>query len=155
MAEELEAVLGRWVSEETAQEIEETVIVPEARDDSSATEGDSIDRSVLESLRELQEEGEPDIISELVQLFVEDTPPQLAALREAVDASDAQSVERIAHTLKGSCGNMGAVRMAKLCEELQGVGASGNLARVPELLDQLEAEFELVSKLLKAEQSGV
>jgi two-component system, sensor histidine kinase and response regulator len=154
-AEELEAVLGRWVSEETAQEIEETVIVPEARDDSSATEGDSIDRSVLESLRELQEEGEPDIISELVQLFVEDTPPQLAALREAVEASDAQSVERIAHTLKGSCGNMGAVRMAKLCEELQGVGASRNLARVPELPDQLEAEFELVSKLLKVEQPGV
>ena len=50
---------------------------------------------------------------------------------------------------------MGAVRMAKLCEAPQGVGASRNLARVPELLDQLEAEFELVSKLLKAEQSGV
>ena len=30
-AEELEAVLGRWVPEETVQEIEETVIVPEAR----------------------------------------------------------------------------------------------------------------------------
>jgi hypothetical protein len=47
------------------------------------------------------------------------------------------------------------VRMAKLCEELQVIGASRKLARVPELLDQLEAEFELVSQMLKAKQSGV
>lgn len=70
---------------------------------------------MLESLRELQQEGEPDILDELIALFLEDTLQQLAALREAVENEDTQSVERIAHTLKGSCGNMGALRMATLC----------------------------------------
>ena len=62
---------------------------------------------MLASLRELQEEGEPDILDELIELFLTDVPPQLVSLKVAVEAGDAHSVERIAHTLKGSSANMG------------------------------------------------
>ena len=110
-----------------------------------------MDRSMLASLRELQEEGEPDILKELIELFLTDVPPQLAALREAVEAGDAHSVEQIAHTLTGSSGNMGATRMAAICSELEDVGASGDLSRAPELLERLEEEFGHVRKALEAE----
>jgi len=46
---------------------------------------------------------------------------------------------------------MGARRMAAICPELQYVGASGDLSRVPELLERLEAEFGRVRPALEAE----
>jgi CheY-like chemotaxis protein len=149
--EELEAVLKRWIPEPdtAASASEEETGGAVAPEDTTS----SLDRSVLEGLRELQEEGELDIIAELIELFSSDVPPQLVALREAVEGGNAHLVERIAHTLKGSCGNMGAIRMAKFCEQLQEVGASQDLVKVPGLLDQLEAEFHRVCSMLQAERS--
>ncbi len=63
----------------------------------------------------------------------------------------ARSVERIAHSLKGSSGSMGAQRMSAMCAELQDVGASGDLYRAPGLLNRLEGEFGRVRAALEAE----
>ncbi len=106
---------------------------------------------MLAGLRELQEEGEPDIVAELAELFLEDVPPRLKALRDAVEGGEAHSVQRVAHVLKGSCGNMGASRMATLSAQLQEVGASGDLAGAPQLLERLEEEFGRVRPALEAE----
>jgi PAS domain S-box-containing protein len=140
---ELEAVLERWVSEE--KELEEGATVS-AVDYGSAVgenseEEDPLDRNVLAGLRELQEEDEPDILDELIELFLADVPPLLAALRQAVEAGDAHSVERIVHTLKGSSANMGAKRMEAICAELEETGRSENLAGAPVRISRLEEEF--------------
>jgi len=132
--EQLEQVLARWVSRE------EKKTEPGAY----AASGPSIDHSVLDGLRDLQGEGEPDILCELIELFLADLPPQLVALREAVQSGDFLSVERIAHTLKGSSGNMGAVRMAAICAELGEIGRSETLAGAPVWISRLEEEFERV-----------
>ncbi|MCA1687799.1 MAG: response regulator, partial [Actinobacteria bacterium] len=94
--EELAAVLERWVPNTD----EDKASVFEAGEGSVGedSEENPLDRSVLAGLRELQEEGEQDILNELIELFLADVPPQLVALREAVEAGDAHSVERIAHT---------------------------------------------------------
>ncbi len=84
-------------------------------------------------------------------MFFDDTSFRLAALREALKEGDAHSVERTAHALKGSSGNMGAARMAAICAELQDVGVSGSLAHALDLLGQLEEEFERVRPALEAE----
>ena len=63
-------------------------------------------------------------------------------------------MERVAHTIKGSSGNMGAARMAEICSELQEVGASGYLSRAPELLEGLEVEFGRVRLALGTEVEG-
>ena len=58
----------------------------------------------MADLSDLQEEGDPDLLKELMELFLADVPLQLIVLRKAVDAGDVSSVERIVHTLKGSRG---------------------------------------------------
>ncbi len=75
----------------------------------------------------------------------------LVALKEAIEKHDATSVERVAHTLKGSSGNMGATRTAELSDQLQDAGASGDLAAAPALLERLEVEFEHVRSALNTE----
>ena len=146
--EELEAVLERWVSKAD----EDKVSVFEAGD-GSATREDSeegpLDRSVLAGLRELQQEGEPDILEELIDLFLTDVLPQLVTLREAVEAGDAHSVERIAHTLKGSCGNMGAVRMEALCTELEDAVRSKDIAAAAVRISRLQEKFGHVRAVLE------
>ena len=145
-AAELDAVLARWISQ-----VDEERSAPEETEGTAvqADATDPLDQSVLEGLREL---GDSDLLTELVNLFVEEVPPHLEALRQVVESGDAPSVERIAHTLKGSCGNMGATRMASLCAKLQDAGASEDLSSSSELLKRLEAEFERVRSVLEAER---
>ena len=143
----LEAGMDDYISKPVKSEELAAVLKPWIPADGSSK--DPLDPGVLASLREL---GDPDLISELAQIFLDDTSSRLTALREAVEGDDASSVERIAHTLKGSSGNMGATRMAAICAELQNVGASGNLARAPELLGRLVAEFERARPVLEAQR---
>src|SRR3954466_8493496 len=61
----------------------------------------------------------PEIIDQLIELFVESTPPLLAELRDAAAQADGDAVRRAAHKLKGSCQNIGAGFMAKLAHDLE------------------------------------
>ena len=64
----------------------------------------------------------PEIIDQLIELFVESTPPLLEELREAAERGDGEDVRRTAHKLKGSCQNIGAGFMAKLAHDLERAG---------------------------------
>ena len=91
------------------------------------------------------------MLSELMVMFRDDVTSGLSSMRKAVEGGDASSVEKTAHTLKGSSGNLGATRLAAVCAELERVGASGDLAPAPALIDRLEAEFERARPALEAE----
>jgi HPt (histidine-containing phosphotransfer) domain-containing protein len=108
-----------------------------------------LDAEVIAGLRELSDEDGPDILVELVEMYLGDTPPRLVALREAVGQSDAEAVKQIAHSVKGSSGNLGAQRMARLCAELETAGTNRDLARATRLLRRIEAEFGRASEALK------
>jgi PAS domain S-box-containing protein len=61
----------------------------------------------------------PEIIDQLIELFVESTPPLLDELRAGAAAGDGEAIRRTAHKLKGSCQNIGAGFMAKLAQDLE------------------------------------
>ncbi len=142
--EELEAVLERGVfrSEDHGNTLEEAT----ADNDLIAETLDPLDRGVLKGLRELGGQG---FLEELKDLFLEQAPAQLGALRRAAREKDALSIVRGAHTLKGSCGEIGASRMVAICVALEGVGGSGELERVPMLVERLNAELERVREALE------
>ncbi|MDQ4128228.1 MAG: PAS domain S-box protein [Actinomycetota bacterium] len=146
--EELAKVLDRWVARGGAGDSEAATNGPLATEPNADTEDRPLDPGVLAGLREL---GDAELLSELARIFLDDTSSRLAALREAIEDGDAPAVERAAHTLKGSSGNMGATKMANICSRLQEAGASGDLSRVPGLPKALEEEFERVRLALEAE----
>ncbi len=139
--EDLDAVLRRWIPHPEQE--------PPAHED-GGPEVPAVDLSVLESRRGPQRDGEPDKLARIVLLFMEDVPPRLESMRQAVGRGEAQSVEETAHLLKGGSGYMGATRMAEICARLQEGASSGALAHAPDLLDELEEEFQRVCPALES-----
>lgn len=79
--------------------------------------GSPVDPDVLEMLASLQEPGEPDILIELLTLFLRDTPERLRDLTSpAVTAVEAG---RVAHAVKGSAANLGATQLQTLAHDLE------------------------------------
>jgi two-component system sensor histidine kinase/response regulator len=113
---------------------------------------DAVDMAVLISFEEAQMEGEPDLIVELIDLYLEDTPHRIAALQESLATTDALSLKRAAHSLKGSSANLGARRVAALCEELEQTASNDSFSKVRALLRELEQEFEHVQQAFAAER---
>jgi len=79
-----------------------------------------VDTEVLDMLASLQEPGEPDLLSELVSLFLRDTPERLQDL--ARHPLEAAPVARVAHAVKGSAGNLGAMHLQELASRLEQAG---------------------------------
>jgi HPt (histidine-containing phosphotransfer) domain-containing protein len=104
----------------------------------------ALDPGVLESLRQLNQEGQPDVVHEVLTVFLSDAPLRVAAIEEAVRSGDATWVHRAAHAFKGAAGNIGATILHNHCRELDEVAKSGTLARAPELARQIREEFNRV-----------
>lgn len=113
---------------------------------------DVVDREVLDSLRAQRSAGEPDLLSELIGLFIGDLGPRMAGLRAAISRRDAGAAARLAHALRGSCGNFGAARMAALCERLERQARSGSIGGAEPMVRQLQVESRRLRHALEAER---
>jgi CheY-like chemotaxis protein len=106
----------------------------------------AIDSAVLEILE--VEMGE--FMSQLIDLYIENTPKLLANMRQAVVQGDADLLARAAHTLKPSSAILGAIPLAALCEELEGMGRAGAMEGTSNKLERVEAEYERVKAALNS-----
>ena len=125
----LDAVLERWLGVAP-------VTAPSAEPDMAASDA-LVDEARMRTFRD----DYPDIVDQLVDLFLESTPPLLEELHSALDGDDGKELRRAAHKLKGSCQNVGATFMATLCKSLeQGDGdARETLAELDAALAPTEA----------------
>lgn len=107
-----------------------------------------IDPEQLESLRELNEPGEPDLVTELIDIFFSQSPSTITDLKKAVDEGNAKNVEKLAHKLKGSAANLGAEKMRSFCQEMEEKGRTSQLANSKELFESIQNSFREVSGVL-------
>jgi len=112
---------------------------------------DALDRSVLASLRELQDDGDPDIVAEVGGLFLEHSPQKIAAILQAVENGDAKGLQTAAHSLKSSSAYVGAMRLSELSRELEMMGRSQIMDRAEEMAERLNREHKQVMMELDAE----
>ena len=80
--------------------------------------------------------------AELMELFLDQAPEILTSLREAVEANDPGGNQRSAHYLRGSSGNIGAMRVEALCAELEALGGSGKVDETTDVLAMLQKTFD-------------
>ncbi len=111
-----------------------------------------LDQSVLDGLRELQEEGEPDFLTELIDIFLEDSASLVQELNDAVNAQDLSRVRMAAHTLKGSSGNLGANLFSKICYEMELSARNDDLSGAEKILPTLTREYDMVHEFLSRER---
>ena len=100
-----------------------------------------LDRSVMVAIRALGDPGEPDVYAEVAHLFLVDVPIHLSALGVGIAAADTESVWQIAHRLRGSALEMGAVRMAPLCAAIEHEARAGSLEHAAAQAESLDREF--------------
>ncbi|WZP00664.1 Hpt domain-containing protein [Isosphaeraceae bacterium EP7] len=90
-----------------------------------------------------------ELISELVQIFLEDAPQLVEELGAALARGDTAQVHRSAHSLKGSASNFSAGPVVESALRLELMGKSGNLADAPSEFRALEANLLDLERDLK------
>ncbi len=138
---DLEAMLTKWIPQSASGCLENPAFPSAGRGELTA----AMDPAVLANLRQL-DEGE--VLTELIMLFLNTMPPQLTALRQACGEGDGRTVERIAHTLVGSTGNLGLWRMHEWCKQLETLGKANDPQSAHPLVNRLAEQFEELRPLL-------
>jgi len=112
----------------------------------------SVDLAVLASYETVRLDGEPDLIVELIDLYLEDAPRRVAVMRESLAKRNWPSVKRAAHSLRGSSGNLGVLQIALICDEIEGIESGDPFPSIAALLSCLEQELEQVLQVFLAER---
>ena len=113
----------------------------------------SVDLSRLQELAE--EAGSPRIVEELSLIFVEDMERRLESLREAAAERGERKLLSVIHSVKGACGNFGAIRMAALSEKIEKRIKRGDLLSLDLEVGELCSEFQVVRRVLDLEVFGI
>jgi HPt (histidine-containing phosphotransfer) domain-containing protein len=85
--------------------------------------------------------GDPELLHELVDFFLEMAPQQVEDLATVVAAGDVAQVDLHAHSLKGGAANVGAVRVSAAARELEMLAKSGSLEGAAAMLTRVQEEL--------------
>ncbi len=96
--------------------------------------------------------GDDAFVVELVETYLGDAPEQIAEIRAAAAANDADALVRPAHTLKSSSATVGAARLAARSRRLEMAGRSGAIEDDATLDDLrgMDAEWDAAATALRA-----
>ena len=117
--------------------------------DGGSARDEPLDKATIESLR-----AKGDLLSKLIDTFLEETPQQILQLGEALQRRDTASAGITAHALTGAAAIFGAVRMRNLARKVEEAAALGAIDGAITELGGLRDEFERVTLALKAERGG-
>ncbi len=155
-SDEMLAMIQRWAADRPpANEkprLRENETEPPPPSDASAQKvSDPIDKRTLYTLKELQIEGEPDFLERVVKTYLTGSHPLIGQLEDAFSSQDTQSMRLIAHRLKSSSANVGALRLSEFSRMLE-MDCSNNSGEDAEMMvSAIVAEFAAVKKALEEE----
>jgi len=114
----------------------------------SANEPEPVDYKVLDSLRQLQREGRPDIVQQVINLFFKDAADLLVGLEEGAANSDPALLHHASHALRSVSENVGAVKLSAHCGELEAMTRSGIVAGAGRLVGAILEDYRAVEVAL-------
>ncbi|MEM9102089.1 MAG: Hpt domain-containing protein [Pseudomonadota bacterium] len=106
---------------------------------------EEIDLNILNELKELME----DEFVVLLDAFIQDGELRVEELKNAIVASDAEEVKKVAHSFKGSSSNLGVTLLSQECFKMETMGRDGQLMQAQEQLERIEAAYLRSVSVLK------
>ena len=95
-------------------------------------------------------EGDEELLQEMCQIFLENSPKLLSKLQQALADGDADAVMRLAHSLKGEASYLNATGTCNAARQLEEMGRNKDLARAADTLVVLERQVAGLQLDLKA-----
>lgn len=161
--EDLEAMLLKWLPDssingqkepEPAEIKEEASSQPQAIQPAKSKESNkvtSINRKSLDNLRAIQIPGGSDIVSKVINAYLQESSTLIEKLRQAEQDQDPTGLYKIAHALKSSSANVGALQLAELCKSLEKIGREGSMEGAAELVSSIANEHRNATNQLEYE----
>ena len=118
-----------------------------SRDERIELEPQTVESIAL--LQAIEAEGAPGLLAQLARDLDEGFRDGLATMWNAVRHRDASALQFAAHTLRGSCGIVGAPVAVGLFREVEDLAREGRLARIVPLLERLEGQHVAVIALVR------
>lgn len=108
---------------------------------------DHVDREYLERMK--SDLGGGDILSDLIDIFLEEGPKHLDTMERALEEDAPDDLRIAAHTMKSSAGQLGAKGLSELAEELEEIGDTGDISDADEKVAKARRVFEAVEAELR------
>jgi len=144
--DQIRGMLTTWLSPSApAAKRDHLALVPPL---SSAEE--PIDYKVLDSLGQLQREGRPDIVQEMINLFFKAAADLLKDLKEGAANRDAALLHHASHALKSASAHVGAVILSLRCQELETMAQSGIASDAAPIVGAILEDYRAVEIALSA-----
>lgn len=90
-----------------------------------------------------------ELLRDIMQIYLEDAPAMIEKIHKAVAESDANSLQRAAHSLKGLAATLSAHEVASAAARLEHIAASRNLGEAAQSAAEVD---QRVSELNQAAQ---
>ena len=107
-----------------------------------------IDPAQLETLRRLAPDDEGEFFTRVIDIFAQQLQTMPAEIRRARERADGETVARMAHTLKGSAGNLGASPLVELCLRIEESARNAD-SDLEGLIDRLDGLADLTHRELE------
>lgn len=139
---QLDTVLARWLPQHTSVEhLPPLLDSPSASSINHDQAAVILDESQLAQIRALGREGLPNPLTRMIQLYLENAPHQIEALRTAIAAADAPEIRAKAHALKSASTTLGAAIFSSKCHKLETMGRENRLEDAITAFADLELAF--------------
>ncbi|HEX3414795.1 MAG TPA: response regulator [Stellaceae bacterium] len=107
----------------------------------------TIDRGRLEMIAKVMAGSEP--LGDFVDVFLVNTAERINQIRRLLDCHDLEGTGREAHTLLGTAGNFGALRLSRLAEELRAACDAENSRLARDVADGLTEAWDATSGAMR------
>ncbi|HET7065912.1 MAG TPA: ATP-binding protein [Rudaea sp.] len=109
-----------------------------------ASSAGALDTSVIGDLVDVMGDEFPD----LVRVYLEDTPKNVALLEQAARQHSMEGIIAPSHSLKSTSANLGALRLSELAKRLEHGARTGELTEPLALVSELKREYQQVASAL-------
>lgn len=94
-------------------------------------------------------DGQPGMITDLVQFFCDKVPGQIAELSAAIQAKNYETIRHLAHKIKGSAASYGAKKLQQIMFILEQAAANQQMDSVTAQFSVASEEFQFFCAELK------
>ena len=103
--------------------------------------GDVIDRMRIREIASINTKSRPSLLARVIRQFNEDVPLRVAAMRDAAQHGDTAHVRKVAHSLRGSSAQIGAIHLAYVCEKIEHIADKHIFGEMGRLIETVEQSF--------------